>query len=505
MSSGGFKVNRAPHRPAKRKPEDEAEDTEDRRVRRRTEEPKGLLAHVASYISRTVPWFFSRQSTPQSSKNPENDNRASPTSVAAEKTIEKESPEHGKEDSKSKTSAGGFPRPDPRHDQFMPPYPPPSGYPYPPPSPFYGHFPHYYAHPPPPSPFYTPNYLYSSRRRPRTRYGPSRNRKHRQEQDRHATPVADHPQMRPRSEDVHRSFYSPTKIYGMPTRKRVRYSTTKPPLTQPRTDPTNISRSGTSSSQILETPERQSTRASDGDTTASKVLSARAANILQELSDLADTPDITDFEQDDKDVTTAKKTANATATKAKIEVQDEQDNWADTTFAKSPPSDSVEASHTTKTDESDPFSADPFSSDPFSSDPFDDGPNSAAFSTADTSNADDDNFVIGLENSPPAATPANNGDDISPVFATADADAGDATETDDLQPQQTPVNNQNAFAFTDPAPAPQVPPQGTQDQTEDGSSFDFTSPGAKPLATKEADQKKTFADGPGSDDVHRIR
>ena len=35
MSSGGFKATRAPQRPAKRKPDDEAEDTEGRRVRRR--------------------------------------------------------------------------------------------------------------------------------------------------------------------------------------------------------------------------------------------------------------------------------------------------------------------------------------------------------------------------------------------------------------------------------------------------------------------------------------
>ena len=70
MSAGGFKETSGPQR-SKRKVEEGAQQ---RRVRRRTEEPKGLLAHVASYISRTVPWFFSRQSTPQSSKNPENDN-----------------------------------------------------------------------------------------------------------------------------------------------------------------------------------------------------------------------------------------------------------------------------------------------------------------------------------------------------------------------------------------------------------------------------------------------
>ena len=69
MSSGGFKATRAPHRPTKRKPDDEAEDTEGRRVRRRTEEPKGLLGHLASYISRTVPWFFARKSTPTKPKN----------------------------------------------------------------------------------------------------------------------------------------------------------------------------------------------------------------------------------------------------------------------------------------------------------------------------------------------------------------------------------------------------------------------------------------------------
>ena len=72
MSAGGFKAT-GPQR-SKRKVE---EDVQERRVRRRTEEPKGLLAHFASYISRTVPWFFPRKSTPKASKVNKDDDHVS--------------------------------------------------------------------------------------------------------------------------------------------------------------------------------------------------------------------------------------------------------------------------------------------------------------------------------------------------------------------------------------------------------------------------------------------